>query len=554
MDPLAHAEGTRTAMTELRASGAPQAFLLELSDALRPLDDPAKIRLMAARLLGRHLGASRVAYVDDVGDGERHEVTPSSVDGAANVGGRYRYEDYGPDILDDLRTGRVRVQPDIQHDMRLSDTQKQSLADAGVGASLNVPLVKSGQLVAILGIDYPEPHDFPADEIDLVLEVAERTWAAVERARVEAALRVTEARFRTVAELVPDLLWEVEPDGSTSWFNERWAEYSGQTLDEALRRGWMGLIHPDDRERSAASYAKAIATGETLVQEHRFRRHDGAYRWFLIRAEPLRDKHGGIVRWFVAATDINAQRMALEEAERLAAERTAERDALRQQLFEAEEVERRRLARELHDEAGQHLTAIALGLQTLSDMTPPGSEVDRRATQLRALVATMSRELHSLAVRLRPKSLDDFGLEAALAAYAEEWSRQTRIAVGVHARGGADRLPSAIESAIYRVVQEALTNVARHSGASRASVIVERHGGQVVAIVEDDGRGFDVDALSRSAQEASGLGLRGIRERAALLGGMADFESTPGGGTTVFVRIPIGASTTVPTGARRDAP
>lgn len=164
---------------------------------------------------------------------------------------------------------------------------------------------------------------------------------------------------------------------------------------------------------------------------------------------------------------------------------------LRLQLAQAEEDERRRLSRELHDEAGQHLTALALGLQALSDVAPPGSEVDRRAAELRALTGTLGRELHAVAVRLRPKALDDFGLEAALAAYAEDWSRQTGIAVDVHADVASARLPGAIESALYRIVQEALTNVARHSGATRVSVVVERRARYVVAVVEDDGRGFE---------------------------------------------------------------
>jgi signal transduction histidine kinase len=249
----------------------------------------------------------------------------------------------------------------------------------------------------------------------------------------------------------------------------------------------------------------------------------------------------------------------------LAAERAwaaEERDALRRQLLQAEEDERRRLSRELHDEVGQHLTALGLGLQALSDVTAPGSEADRRAAQLRELVSTMGRELHALAVRLRPKALDDFGLEAALTAYAEEWSRQSGIAVAIHAEGEAERLPDAIESAVYRVVQEALTNIAKHSGATHASVVVERRDGHVQAIVEDDGRGIDAAAdtaayppAASGAGGRTGLGLLGIRERVALLGGTVDVESvtSDGRGTTLFVRIPIESPIREPHAARTTA-
>ena len=218
----------------------------------------------------------------------------------------------------------------------------------------------------------------------------------------------------------------------------------------------------------------------------------------------------------------------------------AERDTLRHRLLQAEEDERRRLSRELHDEAGQHLTALGLGLQALSDIAVAGSEVDRRATQLRELASTLGRELHDIAVRLRPRALDDFGLEAALTAYAEEWSRQSGIRIDVHAQPGAQRLPTATESAIYRVVQEALTNIARHSGATHASIVLERHDGKVIAVVEDDGHGFGPTTEVRAA-DVPALGLLGVRERVELLGGTVDIESAPGSGTSLYVRIPIAA-------------
>ncbi|HEX2718073.1 MAG TPA: sensor histidine kinase, partial [Gemmatimonadaceae bacterium] len=217
------------------------------------------------------------------------------------------------------------------------------------------------------------------------------------------------------------------------------------------------------------------------------------------------------------------------------------REGLRRQLIAAEEEERRRLARELHDEVGQHITALSLGIRALTDITQAHSEVDRRAQSLLPLVDSLGRELHSVAVRLRPKALDDFGLEAALESYATDWSRSTGIIADVHARAASERLPSAIEGAIYRIVQEALTNVARHSGATRASIFVERRDGQVVTVIEDDGHGFDTSRFGEGLSPDGRLGLIGMRERAALLGGTVEIESTPGDSTTVYARIPVGS-------------
>jgi signal transduction histidine kinase len=281
--------------------------------------------------------------------------------------------------------------------------------------------------------------------------------------------------------------------------------------------------------------AQAAATGRAEGEGWRVRK-GGTLFWANEIATAIHDPEGRLLGFTKIARDLTERRMAEQAAEQARA--AAQRDALRRQLAQAEEDERRRLSRELHDEAGQHLTALGLGLQALSDLTQADSEVERLALQLRDLTNVLGRELHAIAVRLRPKALDDFGLDAALAAYAEEWSRQSGIQTEVHVQDDAERLPSAVESAIYRVVQEALTNVARHSGATDASLLVERRDGLVVAVVEDNGRGFEPEVI-RDAPVAAGLGLLGIRERVALLGGTMNIESTPGAGTSLFVCLPL---------------
>ena len=193
-----------TDITERKRIEERQAFLLKLSDALRPLADPEQIRFISAQMLGQHLGASRVAYAEDGGDGKTFVVTRNYVKGANEVVGRYNYSDYGPDILASLQSGQVRVQPDIRGDPRLSDDQKRALAEAAVAASLNEPLVKNGRLVAFLGVDYSAPHEFGPEEIELSREVAERTWAAVERAKAEAALAASEEKYHTLFDSIDE--------------------------------------------------------------------------------------------------------------------------------------------------------------------------------------------------------------------------------------------------------------------------------------------------------------------------------------------------------------
>jgi signal transduction histidine kinase len=195
--------------------------------------------------------------------------------------------------------------------------------------------------------------------------------------------------------------------------------------------------------------------------------------------------------------------------------------------------ERRRLARELHDETGQALTSILLGLKQVEEAKTP-EEAHGAAKQLRELIVQTLQSVRRLAVELRPKALDDFGLVPALERLGEAFGEQTEIRVDVQANLDSARLPAEVETALYRIVQEALTNVAKHSGASRVSVVVTRREGLVTAIVEDDGRGFGA-----GGGEGEGLGLVGMKERVGLLDGRLAIESTEGAGTTLVAEVPI---------------
>jgi two-component system, NarL family, sensor histidine kinase DevS len=209
-------------------------------------------------------------------------------------------------------------------------------------------------------------------------------------------------------------------------------------------------------------------------------------------------------------------------------ERTA-REALRR-VVEAQELERRRLARELHDETGQALTSILLSLKALEERLE-GDDARTAAHDVRELVVSTLQDVRRLAVELRPTALDDFGLVAALERLTQSFSEQTGIAVDFEA-ALAERLPEEVETALYRTVQECLTNVVKHARAGRVSVLLRRRNGSVAAVVEDDGAGFD-PALGREG----GFGLVGMRERLALLGGRLEIESGERG-TTVAAEVP----------------
>jgi signal transduction histidine kinase len=223
-------------------------------------------------------------------------------------------------------------------------------------------------------------------------------------------------------------------------------------------------------------------------------------------------------------------------------ESEAARLELLRRLVTAQEEERRRISRELHDQTGQQLAALLLGLKTLNNSTDNGStSLHKSLLQLQKLTERLVEEAHHLAWDLRPAALDDLGLETAISNYVEKWSERNSIALDFHSGLDKQRLPPPVETAVFRIMQEALTNVLKHAEATRVSVMLEYRYDELLVIVEDNGRGFQPE-VPLKVKERGGLGLIGINERVALVGGKLNIESEPGGGTTLAIRIPTSAS------------
>jgi signal transduction histidine kinase len=228
----------------------------------------------------------------------------------------------------------------------------------------------------------------------------------------------------------------------------------------------------------------------------------------------------------LAETFANRAAVAVDLSQRIA------RDALRR-IVDAQELERRRLARELHDETGQALSSILLGLRTLDEKVE-GDEARAAVAEVRELVVATLQDVRRLAVELRPKVLDDFGLAPALQRLTDTFGEQTGIGVRFETSLTDERLPSELETALYRIVQEALTNIVKHSRAHTISIVLARKPGAVVAVIEDDGQGFDTTTIREG-----GFGLEGMRERVGLLDGKLQIESVVGAGTTLVAEVPL---------------
>lgn len=209
-------------------------------------------------------------------------------------------------------------------------------------------------------------------------------------------------------------------------------------------------------------------------------------------------------------------------------------------VLKAQEEERKRIARELHDETSQSLTSLIIGIRMVQEIVPDSMmDMRDRLKTINDQAHETLNEVHNMAIRLRPSVLDDLGLSAALRSYIKEFTGNTGIAVNLQLIAVNERLSPELETVLYRVVQEALTNVARHSSARTCQVTLRRKENSIVGIIEDDGKGFDPQRVLMSEDHGRGLGLHGMKERIELVGGSLEFESRPDEGTTIMLEVPL---------------
>ena len=435
---------------------------------------------------------------------------------------------------------------------------------AGIRALQSTPLIsRSGRLVGMLSTHFRSPRS-PAERDLRILDLLARQAADwIERTQAEAALRESEARFRNMADHAPVMIWVTDPTGACNYVNERWCDFTGTPPEKSFDFGWLDSVHPDDREKAGSAFRSANARNEAFRVEYRLRRHDGAYRWVIDSAAPRFAPDGAYLGYIGSVLDVTDEKRAEEEIRRArdeldlrVRERTAAlsealaalgrqeevRKELLRRVVTVQEDERRRISRELHDQMGQQLTALMLRLRLAKDSAGEDSPLQEQLRWLEGHAALISRDVHRVALELRPTALDDLGLPEALAHYADEWTRRSGVAAELRVNGlGEGRLPPLVETTIYRAVQEAMTNVLKHAGATRVVVTLNRLKDSASVIIEDDGRGFDGEGAMESDSRAR-LGLLGMKERVAFAGGTLAIESSPGAGTSVLIRIPIQSS------------
>lgn len=398
-----------------------------------------------------------------------------------------------------------------------------------------------------------------------------------ERQRAEEATRRSEEQFRRAIEDAPIPVIMHAEDGEVLQISRTWTELTGYTLED---------VQPFD-----AWFTRAYGEGAEAVRAHMYELFKGNRRALNIEF-PIRTSRGEMRHWSFSASspgtlhdgrryiigmavDITESKqtqealreskervsLMMESAEANVRERTFElakaneslrdeiserirtekaRVRLLRQIVRAQEDERRRIARDIHDHLGQQMTALRLNLEALDKGGGEDEELRRKLVeQTKTIAAQLDADVDFLAWELRPAALDDIGLAEALGNYLREWSKHSGIEAQFHTTGmDAERLAPETETNLYRITQEALNNIMKYSRATRADVLLERRDHQVVLIIEDNGVGFNPQKAA-SVDAAKGMGIIGMRERAALVGGTLEIESKPKEGTTIFARVPV---------------
>jgi PAS domain S-box-containing protein len=359
--------------------------------------------------------------------------------------------------------------------------------------------------------------DGEACVLGVVIDVTDRKHA-------EQSLQESERRFRLMADSAPVLMWLSGPDMLRTDFNQEWLRFAGRTMREDLGEGWTKSVHPADLRTCLDEYARAFHARQPFDIEYRLRRHDGQYRWMMDRGVPRFLDDGSFAGYIGCCIDVSNDKEA-----------KAARAELGGRLIRAQEEERARVARELHDDINQRLALLANGLEELEKtaVENPESAPPQPFHRLWELTTEIATDIQQLSHQLHPSKLQYLGLGAAARELCQEFARQQKIEIQCAVHDLPQDLEESVALSLFRTMQESLRNVAKHSKAHHASIELTRVGSQVQLRVTDDGVGFRSDSPTHH-----GLGLVSMQERVRLIGGECSIRSFPGQGTVVDVIVP----------------
>jgi PAS domain S-box-containing protein len=563
-------ETTQRVLSEraLRESEARLRFLDLLNIETAKEVDADAILARTTRMVGEHMGVDICAYADMDADQDGFTIRGDwSAPGSPSIVGHYSLAAFGKLAVKELGAGRPLVVNDNWAE--LAPEEAATFQAIGIAATICMPLVKEGRLTALMAVHTKEPHDWTANELALIREVTERSWAHVERVRAEAELRASEEQFRILARAMPNHAWMGGPDGRLTWFNERVYAYSGVQAGGLEGSAWVNLIHPEDQPGVALRWAESLATGATYEAEFRLRRADGAYRWHIARAAPTRGALGQITGWIGTNTDIQDQKEIAETLEQRVQERTGQLLEAEAALRQAQKMEAvGQLTGGIAHDFNNLLAGISGSLELLERRLEQGRTeeapryIEAAQTSARRAAALTQRLLaFSRRQTLDPKPTDINRLVAGMADLIQR-SVGPDVKLEVQAVEGLwmTRIdPSQLENALLNLCINArdamaplggeltiqTANVELGEASAREKEL--KPGRYVRLTVSDTGSGMTPDVAARAFEpffttkplgEGTGLGLSMIYGFVRQSGGQVTIRSAPGEGTSIELELP----------------
>jgi PAS domain S-box-containing protein len=350
-------------------------------------------------------------------------------------------------------------------------------------------------------------------------------WQRARKRKAEAVVRESEARFRVMADTTPSLIWMCDTSGKIMYSNESRLAFIGVDWEGAERQTWTECIHADDLKNVLDTISEALTTRQRFSMEYRFRRSDGVYRWMLDVAAPRVNGDGSFAGFIGSATDTTDQKLAEQALERVSG-----------QLIEAQEKERGRIARDLHDDICQRLALLAMEISQANRIVDGSSEATKqRLQEIRQHCCEIAVDVQSLSHQLHSSKLDLLGVAAAIKGFCEELSKQHKVEIQFTESNVPGNLRKDIALCLFRVTQEALHNAVKYSGTINYTVELRGMSQAIQLMVSDSGAGFDVEAAKRNR----GFGLLSMQERVHLVHGALSIESRAGEGTKILAVVPL---------------
>jgi len=360
------------------------------------------------------------------------------------------------------------------------------------------------------------------------------------RKKVEEELRLRELEIRTITDNVPALVSYVDKDGYYRFVNKQYKEWFGIPKKEMLGKHYTRVLGKAAQKRIKDHIKKALSGKQVSYEEELPYKHGGT-RWVKADYVPDVDDQRDINGFFALVTDITDRK----QAEKAIEQHKQELQYLSSHLMHVQEEERQKISQELHDELGQMLTAISINLSSLDKLRTKkyDSQIRERLEESIQLVDTMSEQLNEMILNLRPSMLDDLGLIPTLRWYVKQFKDRNQIKVNLRVTPSKQQLTKEIETALYRIIQEALTNTAKHAQAENVQVSINRRKASLKVTIQDDGKGFDAEKVSSLPVHERGSGLTGMRERLLTVNGKLNISSKKDQGARLDIIIPMGDNT-----------